>query len=72
MKKFLALIMIILIFMVYADKSSASQTWQPKMGENRIGINKEQLRLTLYNGQDPVKTWQISIHGTNNHSSNHM
>ena len=61
MKKFLALIMIILIFMVYADKSDASQTWQPKMGENWIGINKEQLRLTLYNGQAPVKTWQISI-----------
>ena len=61
MKKFLALIMIILIFMVYADKSDASQTWQPKMGENWIGINKEQLRLTLYNGQSPVKTWQISI-----------
>ncbi len=54
-------IMIILIFMVYADKSNASQTWQPKAGENWIGINKEQLRLTLYNGQDLVKAWQISI-----------
>ncbi len=28
MKKLIALIMIILIFMVYADKSNASQTWQ--------------------------------------------
>ena len=61
MKKLIALIMIILIFMVYADKSNASQTWQPKAGENWIGINKEQLRLPLYNGQDPVKAWQISI-----------
>lgn len=61
MKKLLALIVIIFIFIVYADKSSASQTWQPKAGENWIGINKEQLRLTLYNGPDPVKAWQISI-----------
>ncbi|MEA4872819.1 MAG: L,D-transpeptidase [Synergistaceae bacterium] len=61
MKKNLAFIMIILIFMVYADKCIASQTWQPKEGETWIGINKEQLRLTLYNGQNPIKTWQISI-----------
>ena len=44
MKKLIALIMIILIFMVYADKSNASQKWQPKAGENWIGINKEQLQ----------------------------
>ncbi|NLD04527.1 MAG: L,D-transpeptidase [Synergistaceae bacterium] len=61
MKKIFALIMVILVFTVYTDKSSASQKWQPKEGENWIGINKEQLRLTLYKGLDPLKTWQISI-----------
>ncbi|MDD4159622.1 MAG: L,D-transpeptidase [Synergistaceae bacterium] len=61
MKNIFALIVITLIFMFYADQGSASAQWQPKDGECWIGINKEQLRLTLYKGSDPVKTWQISI-----------
>lgn len=61
MKKILGFIMIISAFMLYSDKGSASQEWQPKDGENWIGINKEQLRLTLYKGLTPLKAWQISI-----------
>lgn len=61
MKKFLMITAIFLLLIVYSGESSASPKWQPQNGEKWIGINKEQLRLTLYSGQDPVKTWQIAI-----------
>jgi len=61
MKKIIAIIVITLTFAIYAGKSNASQKWQPKDGESWIGINKEQLRLTLYRGTISTKTWQISI-----------
>lgn len=61
MKKIIAIIVITLTFTVYSGKSEASQKWQPKDGESWIGINKEQLRLTLYRGTISTKTWQISI-----------
>ena len=61
MKKFLVITAIFLLLIVYSGESSASPKWQPQDGEKWIGINKEQLRLTLYSGPDPVKTWQIAI-----------
>ncbi len=60
-KVFFTIVMSLLIFTAYANKCFASPTWQPQKGERWIGINKEQLRLTLYSGSDPVKTWQIAI-----------
>lgn len=61
MKKSLAIIFFLLTFTLYSGKSDASPGWQPGDGESWIGINKEQLRLTLYRGLDPIKTWQIAI-----------
>lgn len=61
MKKIIAIIVITLTFIVHVGKSDASQKWQPQNGENWIGINKEQLRLTLYKDNVSLKTWQISI-----------
>ena len=61
MKKALIIITMFSLLMIYAGESFATSKWQPREGEKWIKINKEQLRLTLYKGQDPLKTWQIAI-----------
>ena len=61
MKKTLIIITMFSLLIMYAGESLAAPKWQPREGEKWIGINKEQLRLTLYKGQDPLKTWQIAI-----------
>lgn len=60
MKKYLLLLFIALTAAVSASAANAAQ-WAPKENELWIGVNKEQLRLTLYGGYEPVKTFQVSI-----------
>lgn len=59
MKKFLTALILIMIFA--ATACAAQSKWSPKAGEYWIKINKEQLRLTLYQGGDVVKTWPVSV-----------
>lgn len=52
---------LILLLAPFVPEGEASQNWQPKESEKWIKINKEQLRLTLYTGTKPLKTWQVSV-----------
>lgn len=52
---------LILLLAPFVHEGETSQNWQPKESEKWIKINKEQLRLTLYTGTKPLKTWQVSV-----------
>lgn len=57
MKKLLLLSFLALLF--YAVPASAA--WSPKTDEYWIRINKEKVRLTLFRGNDAVKSWPVSV-----------
>ena len=59
MKKFL--IVIVLIILASLGSVSAEAAWAPKKNEYWIQVNKEQLRLTLYKGNEVQRSWYVSI-----------
>ncbi|MCE5202299.1 MAG: L,D-transpeptidase [Synergistaceae bacterium] len=60
MKRYSLLIMLI-IFITLSAESATAASWKPKGDEYWIKINKEQLRLTLYKGFEPYKSWYVSV-----------
>ncbi len=61
MRKLFYIFLLILTFnLLTVSIGTAAQSSQDE-NEYWIKINKEQLRLTLYNGPVPLKSWQISI-----------
>lgn len=60
MKRFLSIASLtVLTVALFATVASAA--WAPKDGEYWIKVNKEQLRLILYKGNETQKSWPISI-----------
>lgn len=61
MKKIISIFFLYVAIALAMQNVACASQWKPKQNEYWVGINKEQLRLTLYKGTDPYKTWQISI-----------
>ena len=63
MKKFLAALLVLLMTAGCAAAASkqASKQWTPKQDEYWIKINKQQLRLTLFKGNEIVRTFPVSV-----------
>ena len=65
MKKFICALMLSIIALTSAQaafaEKSAKAAKTTKDGDYWIKVNKEQLRLTLYKGQEPFKTWYVSV-----------
>ena len=59
MKKIL--ITAVLIILASLGAVSAEAAWSPKKNEYWIQVNKEQLRLTLYKGNEVQRSWYVSI-----------
>ncbi len=51
----------ILSLLICSVSAQAAPPWSPKAGEYWIKVNKQQLRLTLFKGDDIVKSWPVSV-----------
>lgn len=51
----------ILFLLICSVSAQAASSWSPKAGEYWIKVNKQQLRLTLFKGDDIVKSWSVSV-----------
>jgi lipoprotein-anchoring transpeptidase ErfK/SrfK len=58
MKKYSIVIALLLSALCLTNAEAA---FKPKNGEYWLKINKEQLRLTLYKGYEPYKSWYVAI-----------
>lgn len=61
MKKLIFIILSALIFIPAVVFVASAEQWRPAENEYWIKVNKEQLRLTIYKGTEPVKCWQVSV-----------
>jgi len=61
MKKLIFIILSALIFIPAVAFAASAGQWSPHENEYWIKINKAQLRLTLYKGAEPFKSWQVSV-----------
>lgn len=60
MKKGIAIIFLMLI-LFSATKTVFAANWSPAKDEYWIQVNKEQLRISLFKGYEPQKSWYVSV-----------